>query len=60
MNGASTSLAAFARIVSPIVHGMIFSWSLRQHVAVHQFIVFGFVAACSLAEAYTRPLLSST
>ena len=48
VNGASTAAAAFGRIVSPVVHGVIFSWSLRQHVAIHQFVVFGFVAACSL------------
>lgn len=50
VNGVGTSLAAFGRVVSPVVHGVVFSWSLRlDGWRERQFVVFIFVSACSLA-----------
>lgn len=50
VNGVGTSLAAFGRVVSPVVHGVVFSWSLRHDGwRERQFVVFIFVSACSLA-----------
>ena len=54
VNGAATSMAALGRIVSPVVHGVIFSRSLRVRRedlmgVPPQFVVFGFVALTSVA-----------
>ena len=49
VNGAGTAAAALGRIISPVVHGVVFSSSLRLHVALQQFCVFGFVAVLSFA-----------
>ena len=50
VNGVGTSLAAFGRVVSPVVHGVVFSWSLRlDGWRERPFVVFIFVSACSLA-----------
>lgn len=49
VNGAATSCAALGRIVSPVVHGVVFSASLRLHENAQQFLVFAFVSLCALA-----------
>lgn len=49
VNGAATSCAALGRIVSPVVHGVVFSASLRTHENAQQFLVFAFVSLCALA-----------
>jgi diphthamide biosynthesis protein 2 len=49
VNGAATSCAALGRIVSPIAHGVVFSFSLRLHENFQQFLVFAFVSASALA-----------
>jgi diphthamide biosynthesis protein 2 len=49
VNGVGSSLAALGRVVSPVVHGLVFSWSLRlEGWREKQFVVFIFVSACSL------------
>ena len=50
VNGAATTAAALTRIISPVVHGVIFSRSLRLPSSTpRQFVVFAFVGASSLA-----------
>jgi diphthamide biosynthesis protein 2 len=49
VNGFATSCAAAGRIVSPIAHGVVFSFSLRLHENFQQFLVFAFVSASALA-----------
>jgi MFS family permease len=50
VNGAATTAAALTRIISPVVHGIIFSRSLRLPPSTpRQFVVFAFVGASSLA-----------
>ena len=65
VNGAATTLAAFARIVSPILHGVVFSASLKVSRgaflgAYSQFYVFCFVSVSSLALWAVASRLPST
>jgi hypothetical protein len=48
VNGAATSFAAFGRIVSPVIHGLVFSASLKLKARNQQFLVFCFVSACAV------------
>ena len=49
VNGAATSCAALTRIISPVVHGVMFSASLRLPSSTPSFVVFAFVSLCALA-----------